>query len=66
MIGVTPTRTSFFMNKFRRLGFIEYDGGFHVHNSLLNVLLYDKSPRDAAAFSRRRSKKSLPKKEQKC
>jgi hypothetical protein len=32
---------SFFMNKFRRLGFIEYNGGLHVHSSLLNVILHD-------------------------
>jgi hypothetical protein len=33
---------SFFMNKFRKLGFIEYNGKLEVHNSLLNVFLYDK------------------------
>jgi CRP/FNR family transcriptional regulator, cyclic AMP receptor protein len=42
MIGTTRSRVSFFMNKFRRLGFIEYgDGGLHVHTSLLNVVLRD-------------------------
>jgi CRP/FNR family transcriptional regulator, cyclic AMP receptor protein len=42
MIGTTRSRVSFFMNKFRRLGFIEYNGKLEVHNSLLNVVLYDK------------------------
>lgn len=41
MIGTTRSRVSFFMNKFRRLGFIEYNGGLHVHSSLLNVILHD-------------------------
>jgi CRP-like cAMP-binding protein len=45
MIGTTRSRVSFFMNKFRKLGFIEYDGnshkGLHVHSSLLNVVLHD-------------------------
>lgn len=43
MIGTTRARVSFFMNKFRRLGFIEYNGSLEVHNSLLNVVLYDKA-----------------------
>jgi len=41
MIGTTRSRVSFFMNKFRRLGFIDYNGGLHVHSSLLNVVLHD-------------------------
>jgi CRP/FNR family transcriptional regulator, cyclic AMP receptor protein len=41
MIGTTRSRVSFFMNKFRRLGFIQYNGGLHVHSSLLNVVLHD-------------------------
>ena len=41
MIGTTRARVSYFMNKFRRLGFIEYNGGLHVHSSLLNVVLHD-------------------------
>ena len=41
MIGTTRARTSFFMNKFRKLGFIEYNGGIKVHPSLLNVILHD-------------------------
>jgi CRP-like cAMP-binding protein len=42
MIGTTRSRVSFFMNKFRKLGFIEYNGTLEVHNSLLNVVLHDK------------------------
>jgi CRP-like cAMP-binding protein len=42
MIGTTRSRVSFFMNKFRKLGYIEYNGKLEVHNSLLNVVLYDK------------------------
>ena len=52
MIGTTRSRVSFFMNKFRKLGFIEYNGKIEVHNSLLNVVLYDKpeiNTRDAGA-----------------
>ena len=41
MIGTTRSRVSFFMNKFRKLGFIEYNGGLKVHNSLLNIVLHD-------------------------
>jgi CRP-like cAMP-binding protein len=41
MIGTTRSRVNFFLNKFRKLGFIEYNGDLHVHNSLLNVVLYD-------------------------
>ena len=41
MIGTTRSRVSFFMNKFRKLGFIDYNGELHVHSSLLNVLLHD-------------------------
>jgi CRP/FNR family transcriptional regulator, cyclic AMP receptor protein len=41
MIGTTRSRVSFFMNKFRKLGFINYNGGIHVHSSLLNVVLHD-------------------------
>ena len=41
MIGTTRSRVSHFMNKFRKLGFIEYNGGLHVHSSLLNVVLHD-------------------------
>jgi CRP/FNR family transcriptional regulator, cyclic AMP receptor protein len=41
MIGTTRSRVSFFMNRFRKLGFIQYNGGIQVHPSLLNVILYD-------------------------
>jgi CRP-like cAMP-binding protein len=41
MIGTTRSRVSFFMNKFRKLGFIDYNGELHVHSSLLNVILHD-------------------------
>ena len=41
MIGTTRSRVSFFMNKFRKLGFIQYNGKIHVHSSLLNVVLQD-------------------------
>jgi CRP-like cAMP-binding protein len=41
MIGTTRSRVSFFMNKFRKLGFIEYNGELRVHSSLLNVILHD-------------------------
>jgi CRP/FNR family transcriptional regulator, cyclic AMP receptor protein len=41
MIGTTRSRVSFFMNKFRKLGFIDYNGGMEVHSSLLNVVLHD-------------------------
>jgi CRP/FNR family cyclic AMP-dependent transcriptional regulator len=42
MIGTTRSRVSFFMNRFRKLGFIEYNGKLEIHNSLLNVILYDR------------------------
>ena len=41
MIGTTRSRVSFFMNRFRKLGFIEYNGRIRVHRSLLNVILHD-------------------------
>jgi len=41
MIGTTRSRVSFFMNKFRKLGFIHYNAGLEVHSSLLNVVLHD-------------------------
>jgi CRP-like cAMP-binding protein len=41
MIGATRSRVSFFMNKFRKLGFIDYNSELHVHSSLLNVVLHD-------------------------
>jgi hypothetical protein len=44
LIGTTRSRVSFFMNRFRRLGFIEYNGRIKVHKSLLNVILHDHQP----------------------
>jgi CRP-like cAMP-binding protein len=41
MIGTTRSRVSFFMNRFRKLGFIDYNGNIEVHSSLLNVILHD-------------------------
>jgi CRP-like cAMP-binding protein len=45
MVGTTRSRVSFFMNRFRKLGFIKYsggdDGGLQVHSSLLNIVLHD-------------------------
>jgi CRP/FNR family cyclic AMP-dependent transcriptional regulator len=40
-VGTTRSRINFFMNKFRKLGFIEYNGGLKVHTSLLNVIVHD-------------------------
>jgi CRP-like cAMP-binding protein len=44
MIGTTRSRVSFFMNRFRKLGFIEYNGRIKVHKSMLNAVLLDRSP----------------------
>lgn len=44
MIGTTRSRVSYFMNRFRKLGFIQYNGRIHVHKSLLNVVLHDQLP----------------------
>jgi CRP/FNR family transcriptional regulator, cyclic AMP receptor protein len=41
MVGTTRSRVSFFMNKFRQLGLIDYNGQIEVHRSLLNVVLHD-------------------------
>jgi CRP/FNR family cyclic AMP-dependent transcriptional regulator len=41
MVGTTRSRVNFFMNKFRKLGFIEYNGEIHVNNALLSVVLHD-------------------------
>ena len=46
MIGTTRSRVSFFMNRFRKLGFIDYDGRIRVHKALLNVVLHDQLPGD--------------------
>jgi CRP-like cAMP-binding protein len=53
MIGTTRSRVSFFMNRFRELGLIEYNGRIRVHKSLINVILHDhfteQEPRASAA-----------------
>ena len=53
MIGTTRARVNFFMNRFRRLGFIEYNGNVEVHSSLLSVVLLDRlNAADAGANNR--------------
>ena len=52
MIGSTRSRVSFFMNRFRKLGFIDYNGRIRVNKSLLNIILHDKLPGDNAAKPR--------------
>ena len=49
MIGTTRSRVSFFMNRFRKLGYIDYNGRIHVHRSLLNVVLHDELPEENAS-----------------
>ena len=64
MVGTTRSRVSFFMNRFRKLGLIEYNGRIRVHKSLLNVILHDQyaerdphvTPPPASTTSRDRSK----------
>jgi len=41
MVGTTRSRVNFFMNKFKKLGFIKYNGGLHINTSLLSVVLHD-------------------------
>jgi CRP-like cAMP-binding protein len=48
MIGTTRARVSFFMNRFRKLGYIEYNGRIRVHTSLLNMVLHDELPEENA------------------
>ena len=48
MVGTTRSRVSFFMNRFRKLGFIDYNGRIRVHRSLLNIVLHDQLPHGAA------------------
>jgi CRP/FNR family cyclic AMP-dependent transcriptional regulator len=47
MVGTTRSRVSFFMNRFRKLGFIKYNGQFEIHSSLLNVVLHDAPDKSA-------------------
>jgi len=49
MIGATRSRVSLFMNRFRKLGYIDYNGGIRVHKSLLNAVLHDKLPEENAS-----------------
>jgi CRP-like cAMP-binding protein len=49
MIGTTRSRVSFFMNRFRKLGYIDYNGRIRVHTSLLNVVLHDELPEENAS-----------------
>ena len=66
MIGTTRSRVSFFMNRFRKLGFIEYNGPIKVHKSLLNAVLLDRLPEVkperplSSATTRTRSKPARP------
>jgi len=55
MIGTTRSRVSFFMNRFRKLGFIDYNGRIQVHKSLLNVVLLDQLPEQNAEQPRIKS-----------
>ena len=50
MIGTTRARVSYFMNKFRKLGYITYNGKIEINNSLLNVVLYDKPKSRSGKF----------------
>jgi hypothetical protein len=62
MVGTTRSRVSFFMNRFRKLGFIKYDVGdnLHVHSSLLNVVLHDDEPVDSTKLTAGRVKIPKP------
>ncbi len=66
MIGTTRSRVSFFMNRFRKLGFVEYNGRIRVHKSLLNVILHDQHPEENAVSAalldtpQRAAKRSRP------
>jgi CRP/FNR family transcriptional regulator, cyclic AMP receptor protein len=41
MVGTTRSRVNFLMNRFKKLGFVRYNGGLEVHSSLLNIVLHD-------------------------
>ena len=49
MIGTTRSRVSFFMNRFRKLGYLDYNGHIQVHRSLLNMVLHDQLPEQNAS-----------------
>jgi CRP/FNR family cyclic AMP-dependent transcriptional regulator len=57
MVGTTRSRVNFFMNRFRKLGFIHYNGGLEVHSSLLSVVLHD-SPHGGASSNKARAAKA--------
>src|SRR6202048_3796818 len=57
MVGTTRSRVSFFMNRFRKLGFIHYNGELAVHSSLLNVVLHD-SPHERGGSNKARAAKA--------
>jgi CRP/FNR family transcriptional regulator, cyclic AMP receptor protein len=58
MVGTTRPRINFFMNKFRKLGFIHYNGGLEVHSSLLNVVLHDLPAEDRPSNKAKAAKAS--------
>ena len=63
MVGITRSRVSFFMNRFRKLGFIECNGRIRVRKSLLNVILHDQLPDQNAkgpTLRGRQAKKKSP------
>ncbi len=45
MIGTTRSRVSFFMSRFRKLGYVSYNGRIHVHKSLLSIVLHNQFPK---------------------
>jgi CRP/FNR family transcriptional regulator, cyclic AMP receptor protein len=51
MVGTTRSRVNFFMNRFRKLGFIQYNGEIKVHSSLLNIVLHD-SPHEGGGSNK--------------
>jgi CRP/FNR family cyclic AMP-dependent transcriptional regulator len=57
MVGTTRSRVNFFMNRFRKLGFIDYNGGLEVHSSLLNIVLHD-SPHEGRGSNKVRAAKA--------
>jgi CRP/FNR family cyclic AMP-dependent transcriptional regulator len=63
MIGTTRSRVSFFMNRFRKLGFIEYKGRICVHKSLLNVILHDELHEENSAAPSLKTPKSSSRRE---
>jgi hypothetical protein len=61
-VGTTRSRVNFFMNKFRKLGFIEYNGKLKVHSSLLNVIIHEQSDAPKSRRPGRRVAKKAPSK----